>query len=316
MPHKTPQILRERTEAFLGSFGAAPSIINRQVKKLNQGMTHSEKRASPWREAQLGLFTGGLYGATHTISGHPLDTIKSRMQVNPDYLKLSTMQTTLKIWRDEGARGFFRGMLPPLWGSSVYRAVMLSSYEYSFTYFSQNYDKDHVVNSEYFGVRPIVFCSAFFSSSVRSAVENPIEYAKVMGQTGKSWVLADVYRGTSAQVIRNTGLLVPIFVLMDVFRRHTDLMKSTAGLFAVTCGSASLGYLLAWPLETLKNLAQTATPRIGATISERVSYLGGLRGLYRGVVPGTVCGGFRNACGMVVLTYAQAYATKRGLRNE
>ena len=97
-------------------------------------MTHNEKRSNPLREAQLALFTGGIFGAVHTVSGHPLDTIKSKMQISKNYLQLNTFQTVGKLWRQEGARGFFRGMLPPLWGSTVYRAVMLSAYEFAFTY--------------------------------------------------------------------------------------------------------------------------------------------------------------------------------------
>lgn len=279
-------------------------------------MTHNEKRASPWREAQLALFTGGLFGATHTVSGHPLDTIKSKMQINPEYLKLNSFQTTGKIWREEGVRGFFRGMVPPLWGSSVYRAVMLSAYEFAFTYCSKNFEPEHVINQEFGYLRPVVLCSAFFASTCRTGIENPIEYAKVMGQTGKAWVLKDIYRGTQAQIIRNTGLLLPIFAMVDISRRHTDLMKNPMGIFGVTCGSASAGYLLAWPLETLKNLAQTATPHAGATVAQRINYLGGLRGLYRGVVPGTICGGFRNGCAMMIMNYAQQWATALGLRDE
>lgn len=45
-------------------------------------MTHNEKRQSSVREAQIALFTGSIYGAVHTVTGHPLDTIKSNMQVN------------------------------------------------------------------------------------------------------------------------------------------------------------------------------------------------------------------------------------------
>jgi len=142
-------------------------------------MTHNEKRVSPWREAQLAMATGGLFGATHTLSGHPLDTIKSRMQINPSYLNLNSFQTTSKIWREDGARGFFRGMLPPLWGSSVYRAVMLSAYEFAFTYCAANFDSEHPMNREYFYLRPVVLCSAFFASACRTGIENPIEYAKV-----------------------------------------------------------------------------------------------------------------------------------------
>jgi len=137
-----------------------------------------------------------------------------------------------------------------------------------------------------------------------------------MGQTGRQLVLRDAYRGTQAQVIRNTGLLLPIFAMVDASRRHTDLMQHPAGVFAVVCGSAGVGYMLAWPLETLKNLAQTATPHAGASVAQRVRYLGGFKGLYRGVWPGTVCGGFRNACAMLVMDYAQQWATFMGLRDE
>ena len=278
-------------------------------------MTHNEKRSNPYKEAQLALFTGGLFGAAHTVSGHPLDTIKSRMQINTNYLKLNTFQTAGKILKDDGIRCFFRGMVPPLWGSTVYRAVMLSAYEFAFTHIEQNYPDDHFVKQEMVGgLRPVVLASAFFASAARSGLENPIEYAKVMGQTNQKWIFADIYRGFSAQCIRNTGLLIPIFCMVDYSRRKTDYMKQPSGIFMVTSVAASAGYLMAWPLETMKNLAQSATPHAGATISQRMEYLGGFRGLYRGVWPGTICGGFRNGCAMMVMGTAQAWATQLGLR--
>ena len=136
-----------------------------------------------------------------------------------------------------------------------------------------------------------------------------------MGQTNKQWVFKDCYRGLSSQVIRNTGMLLPIFVMVDCSRRHTDWMKNPSGVFAVTCGSASAGYLLSWPLETLKNLAQTATPHANATVAQRIEHMGGVKGLYRGVWPGTICGGFRNGCAMMFMTTAQVWATQLGLRD-
>jgi solute carrier family 25 carnitine/acylcarnitine transporter 20/29 len=279
-------------------------------------MTHSEKRSNPIREAQLALFTGGIFGAVHTISGHPLDTIKSKMQIDKNYFKLNTFQTAGKILKDHGAVGYFRGIVPPLWGSTVYRAVMLSAYEFAFTYFGQNFPSDHFINQDQIGYfRPVVLASAFFASTVRSGLENPIEYAKVMGQTQQKWVFKDIYRGLTSQVIRNTGMLLPIFVMVDVSRRHTDWMKQPAGIFAVTCGSASAGYLLSWPLETLKNLAQTGTPHPQATVAQRMAHMGGFSGLYRGVWPGTICGGFRNGCAMMVMGSAQKWATHLGLRD-
>ena len=100
---------------------------------------------------------------------------------------------------------------------------MLSAYEFAFTYFSQNYDANHWINQDYMGgIRPVVLASAFFASTIRSGIEQPVEYAKVMGQTNKQWVFNDVYRGLSSQVIRNTGMLLPIFAMVDYSRRKTN----------------------------------------------------------------------------------------------
>lgn len=174
---------------------------------IGGSMTHNEKRGSASREAALALFTGGIYGASHTISGHPLDTIKSKMQISGGEFKNANAFTTARIIMErEGLVGFFRGVVPPLWGSVVYRGIMMSSYEYGFTYLSKTLPEDHWLKQEIFlGLRPMVLAATVFSSLCRCGLENPIEYAKVMGQTGKKWVVKDIYRGVSWQIVRTTG---------------------------------------------------------------------------------------------------------------
>ncbi len=278
-------------------------------------MAHSEARSNPLREAQLALFTGGIYGATHTISGHPLDTIKTRMQIDANFRGLGTVATTRKILSDFGMIGFFRGCIPPMWGSTVYRSIMMSINEASYTYFDKNFPDDHWLKKEYACIRPMVIINSTLASLGRCVVENPVEYAKVLGQTGQQWVFKDIYRGMGWQVARTVGILVPIFSTVDYARRHSDLMESFSGAFTVTCLASGGSYLLAWPIETMKNMTQSGTPYPGATLAERIKFLGGPIGLYRGVFPGTICGGFRNGCGMVGMIYAQKLATKLGLRD-
>lgn len=87
------------------------------------------------------------------------------------------------------------------------------------------------------------------------------------------------------------------------------------GYFLLTSTISGVAYMIAWPLETLKNLSQGGKPFQNATIADRIQYLGGLRGLYRGVWPGTICGAFRNGCAMISMIYAQRWATKLGLRD-
>jgi hypothetical protein len=67
-------------------------------------MTHNEKRSSSLREGQIALFTGGVYGAMHTISGHPLDTIKTKMQLESKYSKMNSIQVAKSIMKEFGIR--------------------------------------------------------------------------------------------------------------------------------------------------------------------------------------------------------------------
>ena len=43
-------------------------------------MSHSEKWQGWLKEGVLSLVSGGVYGATTVLIGHPLDTVKTRMQ--------------------------------------------------------------------------------------------------------------------------------------------------------------------------------------------------------------------------------------------
>lgn len=198
------------------------------------------------------------------------------------------------IWTQQGLPGFFKGCVPPLWGSMVYRAAMMSTFEASYTYFEQNYEKDSWYRTDLgFGLRPIIPISGFLAAFTRGFVESPIEYAKVMGQTNQKWQLRDIYRGLPFQVIRTTALVTPIFTMVDCFRQKTNILKTLWGNFAVVSGCAGVAYMAVWPLETLKNLAQTGTPTPNATVAERIAYMGGVRGLFRGIWPGTLSGGIR-----------------------
>ena len=98
--------------------------------------------------------------------------------------------------------------------------------------------------------------------------------------------------------------------LSPVFRR------TLAGNFALVFSTAGFAYAAAWPLETLKNLAQAGLPTPGATLADRLRYLGGPGGLYRGALPGVLGGGFRNGCAAVAMNgLANPLLTRLGLRD-
>mmetsp|Transcript_2400 Transcript_2400/g.6989 ORF Transcript_2400/g.6989 Transcript_2400/m.6989 type:complete len:197 (+) Transcript_2400:121-711(+) len=195
-------------------------------------MAHTEARASPWREFQLGVLGGCIYGATHTLSGHPLDNLKARLQLDKSYYNLGSFRAAQKLWVEHGLLGFFRGCVPPLIGSTMYRSIMLSTYEWSYTFLDKRYGKGSFMKAEILDgyiPRPMVFASALFCSLCRSIAEAPFEYAKVMQQTDRAWQLSDVYRGLPMQTYRTSAMLILIFGPFDVIKQKTEWGRTIVG---------------------------------------------------------------------------------------
>ena len=140
-------------------------------------------------------------------------------------------------------------------------------------------------------------------------VSGPIEYAKLMGQTGQKMILADVYRGFGWQAARTTSLMLPLFVGLDITRRKTTFLETYTGTFLCTTFIAGVSYIASWPLETLKNLYQAGVPHKGATLKQRIAFLGGPAGLFRGVWPGTIAGAIGNGSGMVAMLSTKKFLT-------
>jgi len=69
-------------------------------------------------------------GVTGTIIGYPLDLIKTRLQVSTasDPKQASVFRMTASIWRTEGLRGFFKGLMTPLVSLSFISAITFPCY--------------------------------------------------------------------------------------------------------------------------------------------------------------------------------------------
>ncbi|NXK72698.1 S2548 protein, partial [Amazona guildingii] len=72
---------------------------------------------------QLQDFAAGLVGgAASVVVGHPLDTIKTRLQAGQGYG--NTLNCVLTVYRNESVVGFFKGMSFPLASMAVYSSVV------------------------------------------------------------------------------------------------------------------------------------------------------------------------------------------------
>ncbi|CAJ1364540.1 unnamed protein product [Effrenium voratum] len=83
--------------------------------------------------AEAHSFAGAFAGALQTAFWHPLDVLKTRMQVRDGTVGSvhaygSLRQAVQSTWQD-GARGFFRGVLPNILGSSLAWGLQMPLYQ-------------------------------------------------------------------------------------------------------------------------------------------------------------------------------------------
>jgi len=98
-------------------------------------MSHGEKRSTWLKEGLISVFTGGLFGATNTIVGHPLDTIKTKMIAQSKHMSKNVgyVETLKNVYMNEGFFTLYRGACSAGIGSIVFRATGFSVFELFFT---------------------------------------------------------------------------------------------------------------------------------------------------------------------------------------
>ena len=71
------------------------------------------------------LICGSFAGLVYCVTGHPLDSVKVRMQTGTLTLQACIRSTYYK----EGCRGFYKGIGPPLITVPVVNSIVFASYE-------------------------------------------------------------------------------------------------------------------------------------------------------------------------------------------
>lgn len=281
-------------------------------------MTHNEKRSVWWKEGLAALISGAFYGVSNSIVGHPLDTIKTKMQVLQEYQGKSMVSSIRYLYRTEGLVGFFRGVFPPMCGGSLFRSAQFASFEAIYT----KLDKHSIFTQPIpftGGLEPRIIIGGIASGTSRAIIENPFEYSKVQRQTGKTWQVSKMYQGFSVLWLRSVGLMTTYFTMVDFFRRNTNAYKYYYGVFLMNGLCATFGFLAIWPFEIAKNQIQSMSSvagrqSVGAILKLRIEEKGFFKGLYRGSLPGLLSVFIRNGVAMVVMLNTQKMLTAYGFR--
>jgi len=271
----------------------------------NNTTTSSTKRNL---QAYKSFFGGTASGAAKLVVGHPLDTIKVRLQAEGGYKQggrfkgpIDCLIQTVKI---EGVKGLYKGGTPPFFGWTIIDSVMFGTY----TNCKNFLKKDNKVQSTFMQT----MISGLVAGWVCSFVVCPIEQVKARLQVQYADPSSIKYKGPIdcvKSLVRNNGivglykgfsgtLLFRSFVSI-YFTSYEKSMQLLAPVQVATpiknfisggLAATSL-WLIAYPTDVLKNKLMTqpdAKPYLfnGVVDCIRKIYAKeGIKGFYRGFTP-------------------------------
>jgi len=280
-------------------------------------MTHNEMRLVWYKEGFYSLISGAIFGASSIVIGHPLDTVKTKMQAQVEYRDNPSVKSVIcRIWKREGLVGFYRGAFPPLIGSIMFRSMQFSVFEAVYSYFENNKSMKQSIPYT-FGLQYRVILGGIVASLLRSVVECPVEFAKVKRQTGQQWQISAVYKGYVPLLWRTTGMLTIALSVTDTLRRNTRFYESVWGLFLVGGLSGLFAWTVVWPIENIKNIIQaglkTGTQK-PLDVMRWIIAQHGFVGLYRGMLPGLLGIFLRNGFSMYCMQITNKTMTRLNVR--
>ncbi|KAG9352005.1 hypothetical protein JZ751_023256 [Albula glossodonta] len=137
---------------------------------------------------------GWVSGAAGLVVGHPMDTVKVRLQTQTSYKGI--FDCVARTYAYEGIPGFFKGMAFPVLSIAFCNSVVFGSYSNALDFLTQsqcaNRSKDNPASAA------AVFTAGCFSGLAQVLVSAPIDLVKVRLQNqtkGRRGIDGDRYRG-------------------------------------------------------------------------------------------------------------------------
>ena len=262
-------------------------------------------------ELIMGSLSGLAFGLVSPLASQPFDTLKTKMQAEARYARQGMGAVATQVLRADGAAGLYRGILPIVMSTGVQKSAL----------FSANAGARRACEESGIpaltrpipftgGLAPALLVGGVAAGTARAVVETPFELAKVRYQTGGGVQLTELYTGAGATWARGTLMLTSFFVLCDYSEKAAPELMSRPLLGGFLKGGvcATLAWAVAWPIEVAKNLKQGADGSRLSTLAivRQLAASDGLRGLYRGFLPGALRSFVANGAGMAVFQFTQS----------
>ncbi|EAL40802.3 AGAP002939-PB [Anopheles gambiae str. PEST] len=290
------------------------------------------------RQAAMQVGAGGSAGFVEVCIMHPLDLVKTRLQLQASPSAGAAKSTTYyngvfdcirKMARSEGVFSLYKGILPPVLVETPKRAVKFLTFEQYKRFFLFGSDKP----------TPLTFSLAGLGAGVTEAIlVNPFEMVKVtlqanknkMGQVPSTWAvtkqiihesgfgLNGLNRGLTATIGRN-GVFNMIYFgfyhsVKGIVPEYKDPVQEFLRKVGIGFVSGTLGSIVNIPFDVAKSRIQGPQP-IPGQVKYRTTFGSmvivareeGFGALYKGLTPKVMRLGPGGAIMLVVYDYVYAF---------
>ncbi|KAI9199835.1 mitochondrial carrier domain-containing protein [Polychytrium aggregatum] len=276
------------------------------------------------------LFAGSVGGIFQVLVGQPFDTVKVRLQTQPDQYG-GMVDCVKKTLQNEGPLAFYKGTLTPLVGIGACVSVQFGALEAAKRYFVDHNKSRGLANPSDLNLGQL-FLAGSCSGVANSVLSGPIEHIrtrlqvqpsgadrlyagpgdfikKIYGQYG----IAGIYKGQGITLVREFSGYGVYFMayewLMQRYMKNNSVKRSEVPAYMQCLFGACAGYslwLAIYPVDSVKSKLQTdafdpSKARYKGMIdcARKVIREEGLGGLYRGFWPCMLRAGPANAATFV-----------------
>ncbi|KAI8844948.1 mitochondrial carrier domain-containing protein [Chytridium lagenaria] len=254
------------------------------------------------------FIAGSFAGMAQVAIGHPLDTVKVRLQLEGSSKFKGPLDCIMKTVKYEGILGLYKGMAAPLAGIGFVNAVLFSAYG-----FCKDILKDPKHPERPLKIRQLAAAGAG-AGIINAFVAGPIELLKIRLQAqytsdlvssqGKGHlgpmqvarglvkdhgVIRGLFHGTWSTVVRE----IPAYAgFYGGFDRIRDAPLPVSRLMIAGAVGGIMYWTCCYPLDVVKSRIQNAKPGTRSTaILTNLSEIyveSGLAGLFRGYVTSVI----------------------------
>lgn len=258
------------------------------------------------------FLSGGFGGVCTVLAGHPMDTIKVRLQTMPlpkpgdVALYGGTYDCFKKTIQNEGFRGLYRGMAAPLTGVAPIFAISFFGFGLG-KRLIQSDENQTLSKSELFAAGAF---SGIFTTSIMAPGERikcllqiqqggnvPQKYNGMVDcarQLYSEGGIRSIYKGSVATIVRDVPASGMYFMTYELVKEAlvpvdaSAKVKLMATILAGGCAGIA-NWLVAMPADVLKSRLQTAPegtyPRGMRDVFKQLMEREGPTALYKGVTP-------------------------------